>query len=92
MQPDPLSHEDLTLLHSEVSQIKKDVTLILHYVTGNGDPSRGFIVRLDRLERRIEAEDERRSRIVWFFRTLSGGVLAAIGLSIWQLLALYAGV
>lgn len=92
MQPDPLNHEDMVSLRIEVSQIKEDVALIRHHITGNGDPSKGIIVRLDRLERRIESDDERKNRIIWFFRALTGGVLAAIGLSIWQFLAASAGV
>jgi hypothetical protein len=35
---------------SRITEIHKDVLLIKELLTGNGEPSKGVIVRLDRLE------------------------------------------
>lgn len=35
---------------SDIQQLCKDVTFIKEWITGNGDPSKGMIVRMDRLE------------------------------------------
>lgn len=86
MPVDPTDHEDRALLRQEIHQIRTDVSLIRHHVTGNGDPSKGMIVRLDRLEQRNREEDRRREKLLWLYRTLAGGVLTSIGLSLFQLL------
>jgi len=61
--------EDEEVVKAQLDRIEDDVKVIKELLTGNGDPSKGLIIRVDRLE---QAEQRR----VWAVRTSVG---AAIG-------------
>lgn len=70
--------------NEDLKYIKDKVDLLCELLTGNGDPEKGIVVRLDRAERTIEAEKQarqNRSTIAW---TAMAGAVGAIGLSIWN--------
>jgi len=59
------------VIEAQLTQIAEDVAEIKEIISGNGDPSKGMIVRLDRLEQ----ADSRRS---WLTRTAVATSLAAL--------------
>ena len=61
-------NDDTTL-----SEIRHDVKLCLHLLTGNGDPSSGVVVRLDRLEQ------SRKAQKWWSGFLVPAGIGAAMG-------------
>ncbi len=67
-------HANLNALSSTNSAKLDKLEIIL---TGGSEPSKGVVVRLDRVE---QQEEGRR----WWQRGLSAGVLGAIGLTIWN--------
>jgi hypothetical protein len=55
----------------ELHAIAEDVRLILKLLNGNGDPSKGLIVRVDRLE-----QDHQRQR--WLSKSAIGACITGI--------------
>jgi uncharacterized protein (UPF0335 family) len=62
---------DYKRLEVRLDDIADDVKVIKELLTGNGNPSRGFIVRVDRLE-----ENEKRRS--WWIKSAMGTSIAAI--------------
>lgn len=56
-------------LRSELEPIRKELTQVRHYITGNGTPERGMLIRVDRLEQREHSR-------TWWIRA---AVTAAMG-------------
>ncbi len=66
----------LVELKEQMKSVSEDVRTIKSIMTGNGDPSKGFIVRLDRLE-----QDKR-----FWDKVINACIAAAIalGFSYWK--------
>lgn len=62
----------LQLIHDKVEKIEK-------ILTGNGEPEKGMIIRLDRLE--VKAK-----RASWLFATIFGAVVVAAAEAVFKLL------
>lgn len=70
-------------MQETIESIAADTKLIKELLTGNGDPSKGMIVRMDRLEQR----EESRSKLVSIAIGVSGtAILTALWAGIKQLL------
>ena len=57
-------------LTNQIDNIKDDLTTVKHLLTGNGNPSSGVIVRLDRVE-----QDHKKTS--WLVKTALGAALTA---------------
>lgn len=62
--------------HEDIKAIKRDVAKVLKLLDGNGEPERGLVVRVDRIEQREKA----RSKVLW---TVGAGALTALGTTVW---------
>ena len=79
------SKPNVEVLATQIEQIQKDVALILKHITGNGNPDKGLIVRMDRIEQRTVAAEKSRDKTLWIVKALFTGVLTSIGLTVWEL-------
>lgn len=59
----------------QLDRIEQDIRTLTTILTGNGDPGRGLVVRVDRLE---QTEKSR----VWWLRAVAGVALGAMAGSI----------
>lgn len=64
-------------MHHESQTMREDIADIKELLTGNGDPSKGIIVRVDRLEQKGEST-------TWWTRAALGGVVGSIITAIWS--------
>jgi len=64
---------------SEISHLRREIGVIGDHITGNGDPSRGLIVKVDRLEQSHESRK-------WLAQTAVGAAFTSIIASAWSLL------
>ncbi len=55
---------ELAELSQQLKYISEDVKTIKTIITGNGDPAKGFVVRLDRLEQQAQSRNKWLDRIV----------------------------
>ena len=58
-------------LHTELKLIKDQLKVITHLLQGNGDPSKGIIVRLDRIEQQSK-------RWSWLLKATAGAAIVLI--------------
>lgn len=65
------------ILH-EIERLRKDICVIGEHITGNGEPSKGLIVKVDRLE---QAHESRK----WWTQTAAGAALASLVTSAWSI-------
>ena len=63
-------------LHGMAATNSQKLDKLETILTGGSEPSKGVIVRLDRVE---QSEGERK----WWQRIMAGGVISAIGMTIW---------
>ncbi len=63
---------------TRIEDVAKNVAHLDHIVTGNGDPTNGHIVRIDRLE-----QDAGRQR--WWTRSIATALIASVGAWVWDL-------
>lgn len=66
-----MSGSELKFLEQKLSQIAEDVSEIKEILTGNGEPSKGLIVRFDRIE-------QSQKRASWLAKTAIGASVVAI--------------
>lgn len=63
----------------EWDALREDVKKMLTLLTGNGEPERGIIIRLDRIE-------QWRKQINWGFILVGGAVILNAGQLVWDLI------
>ena len=68
----------------QVSQIQTSLNKVDKFITGNGDPEKGAIIRLDRLEQ------EAKTRGKWVGVVGTGAILALIG-TLWNIITKHHG-
>jgi len=62
----------------EIERLRKDIGVIGEHITGNGEPSKGLIVKVDRLE---QAHESRK----WWAQTAAGAAIASMVASAWSI-------
>lgn len=71
-----MEHPKLDLVLFEIRELKEDVTLMRNVLTGNGSPSNGIIVRMDRAEQFIQSA----RKFIWILigASLTPGAILAV--------------
>ncbi|MDB5322214.1 MAG: hypothetical protein JWN40_3845 [Phycisphaerales bacterium] len=64
---------DIDRLDAKLDQISEDLVAIKHLVVGNGDPSKGLVLRQDRLEQTVA----RWSKLIGI--AVGAGLLSLVG-------------
>ncbi len=59
-----MAENSISELAQQLKYISEDVKVIKEIVTGNGDPSKGFVVRLDRLEQQAQSNRGLRDKVL----------------------------
>lgn len=76
MAPPQYPDDPRCALHEKiVLEMRESQRRIETLLTGNGDPSKGMIVRLDRLEQAHETQ----SKLIW---SVVGGLVGTIGIAL----------
>ena len=78
----PDTEKELRLADA-LSRIESKLTEIEHLITGNGEPEKGIIVRLDRVERHTQTMSKVASWVAGIF----AAILVAISLAILKVAA-----
>ena len=71
-------------MNALVEQVDERTKKLDHLLTGNGDPERGVVVRLDRIEQRTLRHDEREREVRGVAWTALGAGVLAIGGVVWK--------
>lgn len=71
--------ESIALIQKDVADTRADVYVIRQIVSGNGEPQKGLVIRVDRLEQRW-------SLVLWVLGGLSLPVLGAVGFTVWEVI------
>lgn len=73
-------------MSATLEQIDERTSRLDHILTGNGEPDRGLIVRIDRIEQRERGREERANEVrTVAYGALGTAVVAAAGFA-WKLL------
>jgi hypothetical protein len=73
-----ITDEKFKAFEDKQDTILEEVKTIKVILIGNGDPSKGVVVRLDRLEQREQAR-------VWTIRAIAAGIITLIGRFLYDL-------
>ncbi len=68
----------LDLIIERQAETNKDVATVKEILTGNGDPSKGLVVRFDRVETWVGNAKAAKSKLVWAVITSSIGFVCSL--------------
>jgi hypothetical protein len=63
---------------NEISRLREEIGAIGEHITGNGEPAKGLIMKVDRLE---QAHESRK----WWMQTAAGAAIASMVTSAWSI-------